>query len=296
MVLMFDVRLSKLKGILVTEQFVTLDVLKHLQETAVEAAKLDVSLRTHVIDLASFGISDRVLLVDKDGDAEPMCKSQPRRTNVLLSCADVVEYAKFCVSVLSQAPIIWISPEAIIVQDDADRLTGDYAKYTLRKTDLWNVVSGIGKSNGGKYSQPDLRRLLRVQLLRAFSDDQKRRDLLENIKTLKLSATQSVLSGKGTHEVGIANCTSADIAWPENLMLKTTVFEDASFNNATWPVEVSFDVRPEEAASHPFQLEAIPADLAAAERAALEFASDLIRKLAGDDIPVFLGSPSRRGD
>jgi len=275
--------------------FLTLDVLNRLLETGVEAAKIDVSGRVHVKDLASFGVTDRVLVIDKNGDALPMMKSQPRRSNTLLSCADVVQYAKHCLEALGQCPIIWISPEAIVVQDDSDRLKGDFGKYVLAKTDLWDFIAGIGSRNSGKYSQADLRKMLRVDLLRAFSNEQERLDLLQDLRSLKTSVSQGITAGKGTHEVGVFNDKAQEISWPDSLHLATTVFEDPSFNGNTWPVEVAFDVRPEEGAAHPFQMSAIPADLKKAEQEALNFASELIRKSAGD-IPVFLGSPSRRGD
>lgn len=271
----------------------SLDVLEKIQETAVFASGHDVAQRVVTKPIPEDPAS--YLVIDKDGIHTVVERPQPKRSHKLLSCADVVLFAKWLSGQsdgeVNASPIIWVSPSAIIVTDDNDRLRGNCAAYTLQFTDLWTAVNHLGKGpqNDGSYDQSEFLKLLRVVLARAFATNEQRLSLVANVRQLKKQAASNIGQGSGSYEAGILDQANNLISWPDSLLLNTTVFEDVSLKGA-WKVEVSLDVRPENS-GRPFFLSPIPADLAAAKQAALDAACDLIRTQIGD-IPVFMGSPS----
>ena len=96
---------------------------------------------------------------------------------MLLSARDVCLYAERTAGeedefAESKTPVIWVNPTAILVTNDADRLRGDQAKYTLKQTDLYAMLCKMGGTDG--YSQSEFLQLLRVDLARAFSSDDTR--------------------------------------------------------------------------------------------------------------------------
>lgn len=275
------------------DQLLSPEVLGKIQDTAVRAEGFNVANR--VVTKGIPEDPEKFLIIDKDATHVVMDRPQPRRSNVLLSCADVVAYAKWMLDTHEMSPIIWISPTAIVVQDDDNRLRGDFGKYELETTDLFDCIAGLGKGpNGdGSYTQKDFLRLLRVPLAKAFADPDFRVNFIGTVRKLVKKSASNIGQGSGSYEAGLLDQQSQLITWPDSLLLATTVFEDPSFT-ATYPVEVVLDVRPEEPA--PFSLAPLPADLTLARQKALDHASELIRHGLPDGIEVFLGAPSRKSD
>lgn len=275
------------------DSYLGLDVLNEIQETAVKAEGFNVANRVITKGIAED--PENYLLIDKDANHTVQVRPQPGRSNALLSCADVVAYAKWMLETNAQKPIIWISPAAIVVQDDLNRLRGDFGKYDLKTTDLYNCIASLDKGpNGdGSYNQQAMLKLLRVHLAKAFSSNDSRLELIATFRKLVKKTASSIGQGSGSYEAGLQDQQAQLITWPDSFRLVTTVIEDPSLT-MTYPVEVVLDVRPEE--PFPFNLSPLPADLVAARQKALQDASDLIRHELPDGIEVFLGAPSRKGD
>lgn len=259
---------------------------KEISSQATQAAGINVSGRVALRDLKDVGDPEKYLIIDRAGDFELYDKPQPRRAHKLLSCADVIEYVASPLA-KDHNPVIWISPQSIVVTSDDDRLRGDSARYDLSFTELYDAISTLGDSDG--YPQSDFLRLLRVDLARAFARDDNRISLIDIVRSLMRKELSERRSGGGTHEVGVVSRDNESIKWPDSLKLSTTVIDDPVFSTTTYPVEVMLEVTAEGRVL--FELDPVPVDLKKAVDESMKAIVEYIKSGVGDT-PVFLGSPA----
>jgi len=258
------------------------DLFKAIGEQAVKAAGVQVSGRVHVTAIP--GDNENVLVIDRNGAHEFRKKPDPVRRHALSSCGDIVQYCRF-VENLEGKPVVWIDRGEIVVTDDSQRLRGDRAQYSMRQTDAFKLISGLGQA---PRVQADFLKLLRVDLARSFLHDEDRMRLISQLRTLQKRERRHIGQGSGSHEAGLVSDGNDLIEWPDSFFLKVQVFTDDDIPT-TSNIEVCLDVRPEESA--PFRLEPIKADLEEAIKAALEVAANSIRDGVGVETNVFRGKP-----
>lgn len=264
--------------------FPSVELFNAIANQAVEAAGVDVSKRVVVKDLAPSGLPGEVLIIKRDGTSDRVTKPDPARRHQLSSCRDVIKFVK---SGIFEKPVVWIGDNHIIVTDDNGRLRSDFATYTLRDTEMFEVVSTLGKGDG--YTQADFLALLRVDLARAFTHDDDRIKLITKVRNI-IKREQSVIGkGSGSYEVGTVNSQNQAVEWEDSLQLSTTVVDDPEFATTTYNVEVILDNRPE--SRTPFILNPVPADITKANQEAKAAMKEYIEAEVGD-VHVFLGSPA----
>lgn len=265
-----------------------LETLKHVQQTAVQAAGVDVKNRVCVRD----GLPDKTkwMLIDKDGKSELHDVSQPPRQHRLLSVQEVVAFARLARTEtgFNSQPIVWIGSERIIVTLDDRRLFGDRAIYEFRPTEEWELVNKLAESVEGLIQSKFLR-LLRVELAESFGNDDVRRDLIQRLRKVRAQQQSNIGNGSGSYEASLTSGSEEAILWPDNVDLSIRVFDDPALKNRSL-IRCAFEVEPQPPR---FQLSPLTAHVANALNEALELASETIRaELKSDSgIPVFLGQP-----
>lgn len=249
---------------------------------AVEAAGVDVSRRVAVRDIPD---PECYLLIKKDGSHEFIRKKDPRRQHTLLSCDDVSKFAAF-VAAEGGKPVVWIGPK-IVVTDDDDRLRGDNGTYALKTTDLFTRVANLGKTDG--FSQAEFLNLLRVDLARAFCNEELRVSLVRTVRAIQKQERSNIGQGTGSYETGLVSQANEAVEWPESLRVLVSVYDDPSCDADRYEIEVILDVRPEDR-SKPFKLTPVAADLVTAQQKAM---AEIVGRISDElgDTPVFMGSP-----
>lgn len=260
-----------------------LEALQHLEEQAVAAAGNNVQNR-----IALFDHPDKrcKLLVDKNGDHEVLNVPPPPRNHKLLTCNEVVAYARL---MKPETPIVWIGAFGIVVTHDAERILGHKADYRFRRTEEFKYVQeDLGKE---PLSQKDFLALLRIRLARSFDSEDLRMILVKSVRSLKTSIDQTARQGGGSYETGLVSTANEKIEWPDTLKLRLSVFEDSSIDMPQI-VECVLDVDPTNV-HKPFTITPIKSDLAKAISKVVALASDVIRaELDKETISVFTGEPS----
>lgn len=195
------------------------ECLKLIQQTAVAAARVDVSKSVAVIADPD---QRKAILIDKDGNHEIVEKSEPTRRHRLLSVASVVDYAK---EFLADKPVVWISQKGVVVTHDGERILGHRADYAFETTEEFDIVTRLG---GEPIGQREFLKLLRVTFARSFSNEDRRLDLIQSVRSLRAQQDSRIGSGSGSFETGLISTAGASLVWPESFVLEVRVFSDPS--------------------------------------------------------------------
>lgn len=267
----------------------SVELYEAISHQAVKAAGVDVAQRVAIIDIPKD--PERYLIVDKDGEHELKRRDQPARQHKLLSILDVAAYASAMSGALDNemeplGPVIWVSPAAIIVTNDNDRLRGDRATYAVRQTDAYQTLTKLGSTDG--MSQAEFLAFLRVEFARSFVSNDARVQLINSVRTIKAQQQSSIGQGSGSYEVGLESTAGQSIKWPDSIRLEVPVLDDPSIQTLR-QIEVVLDVRPEDR-NKPFKLSPLKEDLTIAMQKALAEAVDAL-KANVEEIPVYQGAP-----
>jgi hypothetical protein len=279
---------SELTSIDTSGNWPSVELYNAISDQAVRAAGTDVAQRVSVRPLDS----EHDILIDKAGDHKIRRKVAPRRNHRLTSAADVCQYADRTAGMVDEfgtvmEPVIWIGPNAVVVTNDADRLRGDSATYTLKQTDLYAFLCKMGAVDG--YSQGDFLQLLRVDLARAFASDETRLSLIRNVRSVRAQQQSTIGQGSGSFEANLVSQANQAIDWPDSFLLEVAPLDDPSVGSLC-TVEVILDVRPDDKVK-PFKLAPIKVDLTNAMQKALKETQEYITENV-TDIPVFQGAPT----
>lgn len=263
-----------------------LETLEHLEAQAVKAAGVVARDRVAIHDHPD---KRKRIIVDKNGDHEIVDLPPPQRNHKLLTCNEVVTYARL---MKPEVPIVWIGAFGIVVTHDAERILGHKADYRFRRTEEFKYVQeDLGKE---PLSQKDFLALLRIRLARSFDSEDLRLSLIRSVRSLKTSIDQTARQGGGSYETGLVSTANEKLDWPDTFKLRLSIFEDSSIDTPQL-IECVLDVDPTNV-HKPFTITPIKSDLAKAIASVVALASEVIHtELSKDTISVFTGEPTVAG-
>lgn len=255
--------------------------LERIQDTAVKAA--GAANKVVVLDLPKE--PDKYAIVKPDGSLDIRDVAFPPRTHTLGRLDQVSEFVKDATERLSCKPVIWYSPEKIVViLDDVAGHRKNRAELVLKPTREVLTLEALAKG----VDQKKLIRALRVPLFDALGDDG-----IALVKVLRVLDFNETRTGHGTIEhkresmgrdiESEIRSAAGDI--PESIVFKLRLIEDPALTRR-FQVICALDVEVQE---REFFVAPLGNQLSDAMDQQLKHIHELLEKDC--DCPIFYGRP-----
>lgn len=264
-----------------------IEVLRHLQETAVNAAAA--SGKVQIVKAPELG-AGKSLIITSDGEYEIKDRVDPRR-HVLGDLQAVIDWVSYAAAALEAVPVIWVSNDTIrIVPDDVDRtFPNPVIAYKLESTREYTLLQKIA-ATPQVFDQKGFIRFLRSEFWDCLNYDS-RENLLKCLKELSFSNNVSGTSKSsgGRQSMGLdieEEVRSAVGTLPDEITLNVRLFRDSALcarQRVTCDLEIDVSTKPA------FSLVPIKSQLdEALDNEIADLQKYLIQKLP-EKTPVFRG-------